>query len=84
MDSYGFVSGALLIAKGWAVTPSTFKNRLLFYVITFCGVIIYYHWEAMVISYLAVRTIVLPFSSLEDLVTNTNFKVTLFYISYTV
>ena len=31
------------------------------------GVVIYWHWEAMLISYLAVRTINLPFSDLSGL-----------------
>ncbi len=31
-----------------------------------CGcTLIYYHWEAMLISYLATRVVVLPFKSLE-------------------
>ncbi len=36
---------------------------------------IYWHWEAMLISFLQVRKTVLPFSSLEDLYENTDFNV---------
>ena len=38
------------------------------------GTLLYWHWEAMIISYLAVRTISLPFNSLEELVLNTDYK----------
>lgn len=39
------------------------------------GTLIYWHWEAMIISFLAVRTTVLPFYSMEEMATKTNFKV---------
>ncbi len=38
---------------------------------------IYWHWEAMLISFLQVRKTVLPFNSLEDLYENTKFKASL-------
>ncbi len=36
---------------------------------------IYWHWEAMLISFLQVRKTVLPFNSLEELYTSTDYKV---------
>ena len=37
--------------------------------------ILYYHWEAMLISYLATRKIVLPFNNMEELIDKTSFKI---------
>ncbi len=35
---------------------------------------IYWHWEAMLISYLATRVIKLPFTSIAGLIANTDYK----------
>ena len=39
------------------------------------SVLLYYLWEAMLISYLAARITVLPFTGIETLVTNSDFKI---------
>ncbi len=39
------------------------------------GLMVYYHWEAMLISYLATRVIVLPFTGIKSLVDNTDFRI---------
>ena len=36
---------------------------------------LWYHWEAMLISYLAIRKTVVPFTSMDELVDKTSFKV---------
>ena len=41
------------------------------------SVLLYWHWEAMLISYLATRVIVLPFKNIEELVKTTSFKIAL-------
>ena len=41
----------------------------------FAGLVIYYYWEAMLISYLSTRVIVLPFTNIEELVENSDFKI---------
>ena len=41
----------------------------------FCSVIFWYLWEAMLISFLAARITVLPFTGVETLVTNSDFKI---------
>ena len=64
-----------MIAKGWPVTPLCTGNRILFYVIILTGAVVYWHWEAMIISYLAARSLVLPFQSMDDFEANTNLKV---------
>ena len=38
---------------------------------------LYYHWEAMLISYLATRVIVLPFNSIKELVDKSSFLIAL-------
>ena len=41
------------------------------------SVLLYWHWEAMLISYLATRVIVLPFNNIDELVKSTSFKIAL-------
>ncbi|XP_059081679.1 glutamate receptor ionotropic, kainate glr-3-like isoform X2 [Tigriopus californicus] len=73
--SFCFVAGAMTIARGWNTTPWRIQNRILFFSVMLGGTLIYWHWEAMIISFLAVRTTVLPFSSMEEMLTKTDFKV---------
>ena len=39
------------------------------------GIVIYYYWEAMLISYLSTRFIPLPFTNIRELVDNSDFKI---------
>ena len=43
--------------------------------VIFGSTLIYYHWEAMLISYLAVKTTQLPIITLQDLLKKSNLKV---------
>ncbi len=36
---------------------------------------LYKHWEAMLVSYLATRVIVLPFTNIETLVKDSNYRI---------
>jgi hypothetical protein len=36
--------------------------------------LIYWHWEAMLVSYLAIRKIIMPFNSLSEMYTDSNFR----------
>ena len=38
------------------------------------GVILYFHWEAMLISYLATRNVIYPFKDLREMYEETDFK----------
>ena len=38
------------------------------------GLLLYYHWEAMIVSYLSTRIINIPFNGIPSLVTTTDFK----------
>ena len=39
------------------------------------SVVLYYNWEAMLVSYLAARFVSLPFTSIETLISDTNYKI---------
>ena len=69
-----FVSGALTFARGWSVTPSSARGRIFFLAIMVGGSLIFWHWEAMIISYLAVRVPAIPFRNLEELLRLTDKK----------
>ena len=43
--------------------------------IMLAGILIYYHWEAMLISYLSTRFTVLPFNGIRELVENSDYKI---------
>ena len=47
----------------------------LFNSITFFACVLYLLWEAMLISYLSIRTITLPFNDIEELMLKTDFKI---------
>eukprot|EP00095_Tigriopus_kingsejongensis_P012527 maker-scaffold455_size166772-snap-gene-0.36 protein:Tk12527 transcript:maker-scaffold455_size166772-snap-gene-0.36-mRNA-1 annotation:"hypothetical protein L798_01404" len=73
--SFIFVLGALTLARGWSVTPIRARNRVIFLAIILGGSVVFWHWEAMIISYLAVRVPALPFQDLEGLLSKTNKKI---------
>jgi hypothetical protein len=60
---------------GWNKTPKTFRKRLTFLSVTVAAMLMYWLWEAMLISYFSFPHIVLPFNSMEELVTKSKFKV---------
>ena len=39
------------------------------------SVVLYYNWEAMLVSYLAARFVSLPFTSIETLLSDTSYKI---------
>ncbi|TRY71158.1 hypothetical protein TCAL_09674 [Tigriopus californicus] len=73
--SFVFVLSTLTFVRGLSVTPNQARNRLVFLGILFGGTVIFWHWEAMIISYLAVRIPALPFNNLEELLSQTNKKI---------
>ena len=50
---------------------------LIFFRIIVAGMLLFWHWEAMLISYLAARKTVLPFENVEELVRTSNFRIAL-------
>ena len=62
--------------RGWNTRPSKKSGQLAFLCLAFFGLLMFYHWEAMLISYLSTRFTVMPFDNIPDLITNTDFKMT--------
>ena len=73
-NCYCFLSKTLIM-QGSTVMPTLYSNRIAFASVMIGGMLIYWYWEAMVISYLAVRTIQLPIITLEEIVKKSNLKV---------
>ena len=63
--------------RGWNTLPSKLPGQIALFSLLFFGTMIFWHWEAMLISYLATKTISLPFKDITDLVENTQFQIIL-------
>ena len=63
--------------RGWSTLPSKLPAKIALFSLLFFGTMIFWHWEAMLISYLATRVISLPFNDISDLVANTQFRIIL-------
>jgi hypothetical protein len=63
--------------RGWKTLPSKLPAKIALFSLLFFGTMIFWHWEAMLISYLATRVISLPFKDIPDLVANTQFRIIL-------
>ena len=57
--------------RGWSILPSKTAAKIALFSLLFFGTLMFWHWEAMLISYLATRVNVMPFKDIVDLVTNT-------------
>ena len=63
--------------RGWDTLPSKLPAQIALLSLLFFGTMIFWHWEAMLISFLATRVILLPFKDIPDLVANTQFRIIL-------
>ena len=63
--------------RGWNTLPSKLTAKIALFSLIFFGTMIFWHWEAMLISYLATKTISLPFKDVPDLMANTQFRILL-------
>ena len=75
--SYIFLFSALTM-RGWDTQPTKNSGKLVFLSLLVFGLLTYYYWEAMLISYLSTRFVVLPFNNIPELISRTNFKISLF------
>ena len=66
-----------LTMRGWNTLPSKLPAQIALFSLLFFGTMIFWHWEAMLISFLATRVISLPFKAILDLVANTQFQIIL-------
>ena len=63
--------------RSWNTLPSKLPAQIAFFSLLFFGTMIFWHWEAMLISNLATRIISLPFKDIPELVSNTKFRIIL-------
>ena len=66
-----------LTMRGWNTLPSKLPAKIALFSLLFFGTMMIWHWEAMLISYLATRIISLPFKDIPDQVSNTDFGIIL-------
>ena len=66
-----------LTMRGWSDLPSKLAAKIAVVSLIFFGTMLWWYWEAMLLAYLATRTVSLPFKDLSDLVTNTEFRIIL-------
>ena len=63
--------------RAWNTLPTKLPAKIALFSLLFFGTMIFWHWEAMLISYLAIRVTSLPFIGIPDLVYNTEFRIIL-------
>ena len=69
--------GTTLTMQGGSVVPSVLSTRIAFACVLCASILFYYHWEAMLISYLGAKKMSLPIKSLDEFALNSrNYKVT--------
>ena len=64
-QSFYFVAKALVLQGRW-IFPNLYSTRVALAAIIFTSILLFYHWEAMLIAYVAVKKISLPFETLDD------------------
>ena len=63
----------------WSKPSAHVSNiySIINYSISFAGVVIYYSWEAMLITSLQTRVVSLPFTDISSMMTKTDYKISL-------
>ena len=64
-----------LIMRSPKKLPQSVSSRIAFASVMLTGIAFYYHWEAELVSYLAVRKTHLPFKNLKELANHPKYKV---------
>ena len=60
---------------GWSSTPVKARKRITFLTVVVFSMLIYYLWEAMLISYFSTPKTFQPFNSLEEFLSKSDKKV---------
>ena len=81
-NSFFFVAKALVL-QGSVIMPKLSSTKIAFASIICTSILFYYHWEAMLISYVAVKKISLPIETLDDFPKNHKYKVPIHHMSMT-
>ena len=74
--SYVYILNTLTM-RGVDILPVKPSAMVAVFSFLFFGTIMYLHWEAMLISYLSTRVIVLPFNNIPELISKTQFRIVL-------
>ena len=74
--SYVYLLNTLTM-RGVDILPVKPSAMVAVFSLLFFGTIMYLHWEAMLISYLSTRVIVLPFDNIPELISKTQFRIIL-------
>ena len=72
-DCLCFALNALLM-RDHGTEPRSGATRTAYASIVFGGILVYYLWEAMLISYLSVKKVYMPFRTLEEFEKTSNYK----------
>ena len=64
-----------VLMLGCDTVPDSFRSRIVFIVVLIMGMVLYWLWEAMLISYFSSANIILEFNNLEELLTKSKTKV---------
>ena len=67
--------------RGWSDLPEKTGARIALFSLLFFGTMMFWQWEAMLVSYLATRTTVLPFDGLAGLMSSSDFRILTLYES---
>ena len=74
--SYVYLTSALTM-RGWSDLPVKPGAQIALCSLLFFGTMIYWHWEAMLISYLSTRVTVLPFNNIPELISQSQHRIIL-------
>ncbi len=72
--SYVYLTSALTM-RGWSDMPVKTCAQIALFSLLFFGTMIYWHWEAMLISYLSTRVTVLPFNNIPELIAKSQYRI---------
>ena len=73
-DGYVVVYKCVLVL-GSNIRTDTFSKRICYLSVLLCGMLLYWLWEAELISYFAFPSKRLPFNNLEEFLANSDKKV---------
>jgi hypothetical protein len=64
-----------MIQRGWRTEPKSLATRSVFCCILLFGTLCWWYWEAMLVSYLATKVIILPFNTLPELIRDSDYRI---------
>ena len=78
LESITYQLGALT-TYGSSQWPKKFGSKIAAFSLLMFGFLTWNMWEAMLVSYLSVRKITLPFESIEELMSATTFNILIYF-----